>query len=124
MSAEPQKLYPKGWIAMGNGDLIDVTNVKVDQTNGAKQVHTLRRTGSGITFGNEETSVSFDAVVSEEGPERDYLKMIKKKLIKQLRIKIPGETMTINGAASARSMELPLDAEIKYSITFVGHTTD
>jgi len=124
MSTEPQKIFPRGFIAMGNGDLIQVTNVKIDHTNNAKQVHTIRQKGAGITLGVEETTVSFDAVVSEDGPERDYLKMLKKGEIKQIRIKIPGETISINGTVSSLSKELPLDAEIKFSITFIGHTED
>lgn len=122
MSAEPQKLYPRGFIAMGNGDLIQVTNVKIDHTNNAKQVHTIRRKGAGITMGVEETTVTFDAVVDEEGPERDYLQMLKRGSIRQLRVKIPGETITINGVVSQLSKELPLDDSIKFSITFIGHT--
>lgn len=124
MGTEPQKIYPRGYIAMGNGDLIQVTNVKIDHTNNAKQVHTIRQKGAGITFGVEETTVSFDSVVSEEGPERDYLSMLKRGTIKQIRIKIPAETITIDGAVSALSKELPLDAEIKFSITFIGRTED
>jgi predicted secreted protein len=124
MSAEPQKKFPRGWIAMGNGDLLQVTNVKIDHTNNAKQVHTIRRKGAGITLGVEETTVSFDAVVDEEGSERDYLKMLKRGQIKQLRVKVPGETLTITGTVSALSKELPLDSEIKYSITFIGRTED
>lgn len=124
MSAEPQKKFPRGWIAMGNGDLLQVTNVKIDHTNNAKQVHTIRRKGAGITLGVEETTVSFDAVVDEEGSERDYLKMLKQGQIKQLRVKVPGETLTITGTVSALSKELPLDSEIKYSITFIGRTED
>jgi hypothetical protein len=124
MSTEPQLIYPRGQIAMGNGDLIDVTNVKLDHSNGAKQVHTIRQKGAGITLGVEESTTSFDAVVSEDGPERDYMKMLKRGDIKQIRLKIPGETITINGTVSARSLEIPLDDAIKYSITFIGHILD
>jgi hypothetical protein len=124
MAGESQKFYPKGYMAMGNGDLMDVTNIKIDHVNGAKQVHTIRKKGAGITLGVEETTVSFDAVVSSDGAERDYMKMVKTGEIKQIRIKVPGETITVNGAASALSRELPLDSEIKYSITFIGHTED
>jgi predicted secreted protein len=121
MAAEPQKKYPRGFIAMGNGDLIQVTNIKVDHKNNAKQVHTIRKKGAGIVMGVEETSVSFDAVVDENGSERDYLKMLKMGEIKQLRIKVPGETISVNGVVSDLSKELPLDSEIKFSITFIGH---
>lgn len=122
MAAEPQKKFPRGFIAMGNGDLIQVTNIKVDHVNNAKQVHTIRKKGAGIVMGVEETTISFDAVVDEDGPERDYLKLLKSGEIKQLRVKIPGETISVNGVVSALSKELPLDAEIKFSITFIGHT--
>src|SRR6185436_8097716 len=111
--AQDQKIFPKGQIAMGNGDLVDVYNVKHEITNNAKQIHTLRRKGAGMTLGTEETTVTFEATVSEDGPERDYLKAIKRGLIRQLRIKIPGETLTINGMATKRSLELPLDDAIK-----------
>lgn len=124
MSGSSQKIYPRGAIAMGNGDLFDVTDVKVDTTNGAKQIHTLRKKGSGISMGVEETKVSFNAVVSEDGPERDYLRIVKNGTIKQLRIKIPGETLTVEGTADSRSLELPLDGAIKYSINFIGHLED
>jgi hypothetical protein len=122
--ADDQKLYPRGQLALGNGDLIDVTNVKHDITNNSKQIHTIRRQGSGITLGVQETTVSFDAVVSEDGAERDYLRDIKRGTIRKLRIKVPDETITINGVAQSRSLELPLDDAIKYSITFIGHTED
>lgn len=122
--ADDQKFYPKGQIAMGSGDLIDVTNVRHEITNNGKQIHTLRQSGAGMFRGNEETTVSFDATVSEDGPERDYLKMVKKGQIKQLRIKIPGETLTVNGMATKRSLEFSTDNEIKFSIEFKGATED
>ena len=124
MSGEPQKLYPRGFIAMENGDLIQVTNIKVDHVNNAKQVHTIRKKGAGIVFGVEETTVSFDSVVDEEGPERDYLGMLKNGELKQIRLKVPGDTISVNGAVSALSKELPLDDTIKFSITFIGNTED
>src|SRR5574341_163494 len=122
--ADDMKLYPRGAIAMGNGDLIDVTNVKVDKSNGLKLQHTLRQKGAGLSMGVEETMVSFDALVSEDGPERDYLKMLKKGTIKQLRVKLPCETLTINGTVSKRSVEIPLDDAVKYTIEFIGRCED
>lgn len=117
-------VYPRGQIAEGAGDLIDVTNVKVTTTNNGKQVHTIRRKGAGITLGTEETTVTFDSVISEEGQERDYFKKVKKGTIQQLRIKVPGETLTVQGSYTTRDFELPLDDAIKLSLTFIGHLTD
>lgn len=119
-----QKLYPKGAIATAGGDLIDVTNVKVSHKNGAKQVHTIRRKGAGVTMGNEETTVTYESVVSQDGPERDYFKMVKKGTIQQVRIKVPGETITVDGVYDSRDYELPMDDSIKLSLSFIGHMAD
>lgn len=124
MAITEQLKYPRGRIALGTGDLIDVTNVKIDITNNAKQIHTLRQKGAGFTLGVEETNVSFDVAVSEDGLERDYLADIKAGSVKQLRIKIPGKTITVNGAFKDASFELPLDDAIKVSVMFIGDMED
>lgn len=113
-------IYPRGSIALANGNLADVTNVKVSQKNSGKQIHTLERTPSGVYRGSQEGELSFDAVCSEDGPERDYFALVKSGAIKQFRIKIPGETISFEGMVTARELELPLDDAIKYSITAVG----
>lgn len=122
--ADTQLLYPRGAIALGSGDLIDVTNVKIDLANGAKQVHTIRQKGAGFTLGVEETTVTFDAVISDQGEERDYFDLLKKGRIRQIRLKIPGRTMTVNGTVSSIGVELPLDDAIKQNITFIGKLED
>lgn len=119
-----QLLYPRGQIALGSGDLVDVTNIKITHTNGATQVHTIRKAGAGISLGVEECTITYDAVISEDGQERDYFKAVKKGTILQLRVKIPGETMTVNGVYNSRDFELPLDAPIKLSLSFVGAMSD
>jgi hypothetical protein len=123
MSAE-QLIYPRGRIALANGDLVDCTNVKIDHTNNSKQVHTILKKGAGITQGNEETTVTFDLVISENGPERDWISYLKKGLIKQLRLKLPGLTLTVNGVVKQSAIDMPLDDAIKQSVTFIGHTSD
>jgi hypothetical protein len=118
------KIYPRGRIALGSGDLIDVTNVKVMHTNNAKQVHTMNRSGTGTVKGNEETTISYDCVVSETGQERDYFALVKTGKIVQLRIKLPLETITVEGSYKSRSFDLPLDDSIKLSLEFVGSMAD
>jgi hypothetical protein len=117
-----QLIYPQAYLAMGNGDLVDVTNFKMTLTNGAKQVHTLRKKGAGIQFGVEESTVTFDSVISENGPERNYWRLAKKGLINQIRAKLPGgvSVLTVNGAFSTVDFDGPLDAATKVSCTFVG----
>src|SRR5262245_9886498 len=118
--ADDFKIYPRGSIAFGNGDLVQVTNVKVETTNNARLKHTLRKKGAGVTLGVEETTISFDMEINEDGPEKNYLKSIKTGEIKQLRVKIPEETITCNGVFTKRSLELPLDDAIKATIDFIG----
>ena len=123
MSLE-QPIFPRGQIAMDSGDLVAVTNVKITTTDNSKQVHTIRVRGAGVTQGNEETTITFDAVIDEYGEEADWLAFVKQQQIKQLRLKIPGRTITANGKFQTADYELPLDDAIKVSITFIGHITD
>lgn len=116
-----QEYYPKGQIAMESGDLFDVTNFRVQTGNSGKQHHTLRKTGAGVSAGNEETTISFDALVSESGAERDYLRDLQRKRIRRIRYKVPGETGTCEGLVTDRTLEVPLDDAIKYSVEFKGH---
>ena len=123
--AEEQLRYPQAYLAQGNGDLIQVTDFRITFANGAKLVHTLRRKGAGLTFGNPECTVSFNSAVDEDGPERNYWKAAQRGEIKQLRAKIPGGvTLTINGAYSGVDLDGPLDAETKTAKNFIGKLED
>ena len=119
-----EQVYPRGQIAFGSGDLIDVTTVKISTTDNSKQVHTIRQRGAGITQGTEESTLSFDAVIGEEGQEANWIQYVKTPTITQLRVKIPGETITIVGKFKTRDIELPLDDAIKLTMEFIGHVTD
>ncbi len=112
--------FPRGSIAMGNGDLMQVTNVKVSLKNGAKLKHTLRKKGAGAVLGNEECTVTFDYEIPETGPEKDYMDLVQTGAVKQLRLKVPAKTYTVNGVYSSSDMELPLDDAIKGSCEFIG----
>lgn len=120
--ADELALYPIGRIAQGNGDLVQVTNVRHRVSNNAKLMHTLRRTPAGVFRGPIDTELSFDAANDENGFERDYWDQLKKGTIKQFRIKIPGETINVTGMVSERTVETSTDDVIKYSITVVGKT--
>jgi hypothetical protein len=112
--------YPKGRIALGNGDLYDVENVKITIKNGAKLKHTLRRSPSGVVKGVLESELNFEGIVSEAGYERDYIGKILNGTVTQLRIKVPGETITFTGVPTERSQELPLDDAIKFTVNWIG----
>jgi|ERR687898_1647080 hypothetical protein len=117
-----QLKYPKAFLAMGNGDLIQVTNFSVQQTNGGKQKHTLRRPASGVSTGNPEHTVTFDSEIDENGPERNYWKDCKRGTIRQIRAKLPGgrTTLVVEGIFTQVNTDGPLDDATKVSCTFVG----
>ena len=122
MAAGEQLRYPQASIAMGNGDLVDVTNFNVDFSNGAKQIHTLRQKAAGHSLGVEECTITFDSVISENGPERNYWKDCKRGIVRQVRAKAPGgrTNLTCNGVYSKVTFDGPLDDATKVSCTFIG----
>jgi hypothetical protein len=121
MADGEQLIYPKVFLAQGNGDLVQVTNFTITLTNNAKQVHTLRRKGAGITLGTEECSISFDFAIDEDGPERNYWRDVKTGTVRQLRAKGPNVAWTVNGAYQGCDLDAPLDDATKGSATFIGH---
>jgi hypothetical protein len=117
-----QLIYPQAFLAQGNGDLMQVTNFTVTLGNGAKQQHTLRRKGAGISLGIQESTATFDFSIDEDGPERNYWKDVMKGTIRQIRAKAPGRTvLTLNGAYQSINLDGPLDDATKGSATFIGH---
>lgn len=121
--SDQMPIFPRGSIAMDNGDLIQVINVKVDQEKvGTKILHTIRKEGAGIVIGNEETKVSFDYVIPETGAERDYMKLVRTGKVKKLRFKVPGETFAVVGIGYKRGLEIPMDDAVKGSVEFMGKT--
>lgn len=120
--ASEQKIFPKAFIAQGNGDLVQVQNFTVTLTNNGTQIHTLRQKGAGVTLGTQETTVTFDAAISEDGSERNYWKDCMRGTIRQLRAKLPGRTVLIvNGIYTGVDFDGPIDGAAKVSCTFVGH---
>jgi hypothetical protein len=120
MSAD-MPVFPRGAIALDNGDLIQVINVKVDQKrNGTKIVHTMRQEAAGIVLGNLETNMTWEFVNPEGGAERDYYAMLRTGKTKKVRVKVPGETFAVIGVVHGRSLELPVDDAIKGTVEFMG----
>ena len=123
MAGEEQLFFPKGFLAMGNGDLTTVTNAKHSLENGGKQVSTIRRPQAGVTLGPGSSSLTFDAVVPETGIERDFYRDCQRGTIRQVRLKNPaGKVLVMNGIFSQVETEFPLDGEVKVSCTFIGKT--
>jgi len=122
MASGEQKRYPQSYISQANGDFVSVQNFSSKTTTNAKQVHTLREKGSGFTLGTEESNITFDLVISEDGPERAFHRQMKEGEPIQIRTKIPGgDVFTYNGVYSGIDHDGPLDDATKFSITFIGH---
>lgn len=115
--------YPKGRIAVGTGDLMQVQDFSAEIKNGGKLVHTLRRSPSGVTQGLKEANVSFNAVLDEKGPERDYWTSVLSTVVKQMRGKFPGLTLTFNGIFTETKLDVSMEDAIKYSTSFTGNVT-
>ena len=118
--ADSQEFFPTGRIALGNGDLVNVTNLKVSYSNNSAQVDTLRQENAGFTKGKKSCTVTFDAVVGEYGEEADWFAYIQAVAKQQIRIKIPGRTIPVNGVFTSIDLDVPLDAAITESLTFIG----
>ena len=125
MATTEQLLYPQAFIAMGNGDLVQVTNFAANLTNNAQQKHTLRRKGAGFTDGVIESTVTFTAIIDEDGSEHDYWRLVQKKLVKQLRVQVPGgKKLTFNGRFKSVNTTGPLDDATSLECEFIGHMED
>lgn len=112
--------YPKGRIALDGGDLEDVTNFTITTTGTNKIIHTLRKPGAGKFKGPVECKVTFDAALSENGPDRDWLEMLQKGTFKKLRFKVPGITATVIGSVDEHALTCTIDDAGKYSVTYSG----
>ena len=118
------ELYDVASIAMGSGDLLQVTNFEITVSTNVKQISTLRKKGAGTFKGEETCSVTFDAKIGEFGEEADWLALVKKRQVKMLRAKVPNRTMTINGEFGEVKISSSLDDAIGYSLSFSGHMDD
>jgi hypothetical protein len=114
------KTYPRGQIAIQNGDLSDATSFDFSAKTGAKSRHSLREDNTGISFGNLEITISWDFDIPANGPERDYYEDAAEKKIKRVRIKLPGRTYVFRGAYSSVTFKAQSDDACTGSCEFVG----
>ena len=116
--------YPKGRLAQGAGDLIDVSDVALNWVDGEKHVHTMRRNAAGSTTGGRGSTMSFTTKVSEAGFERDWMGVYHRREVKQYRFKIPGKTFVLEGRLSQPSIVSNVDGEITFTVTVIAKDQD
>jgi len=122
--ADPE-FYPNGRIALGNGDLEQVTDVNYTETNSAEVMSTLREAQAGIKVKPRAgATVTFNANIPESGSERDYLTQMRRKQIKDLRIKVPGKTLSVTGLPNSVGYALSSEGAIVHAISYIGFVPD
>jgi hypothetical protein len=113
--------FPRGQVALGAGDLQQCTDTEFTAVNGAKVVATLRRNPAGIVIGNKAVECTFNSRMSEDGPERDFFKMLEEGKVQQARFKFPGGvTKTLNCVLAEYKVQLTLEDGVLYSGKLVG----
>lgn len=123
MADNELKQYPRGQVSLGPGDLQQCTDFEWDYTNNAKLIHVLRVVNgpSGYTVGNRAVSFTFNIVIDEDGPERDYFDLVDTGKPQQARIKLPGAvTKAINGVISGIKGRITLEDGVQMTATGVG----
>lgn len=112
--------FPRGQVGFGSGDLQQCTDAKFRFENGAKVVGTLRgRTGT--TTGLRKGTCSFNTIIDETGPERDWIALVKNGKAQQARFKFPGGvTYTFKAVAASVDGEVTLEDGTHLNIELVG----
>jgi hypothetical protein len=115
------KEFPKGGIAMGSGDLMQVLNFKLHIKTSAKLKFTLRsKKAVGFVLGKEDVGASFEFEIPAEGQEADYVDLVRTGKVKTIRFKVPGKTYTVTGTFVSVELDAPLDDAVKGSVELIG----
>jgi hypothetical protein len=112
--------YPKGSLAVGPGDLIDVYDINAAFTDGEKIVATLRANPAGSTGGVRSCKVSFKSSLSSAGFERDFMGYWERRKKVNLRFKLPGKVITLVGRYTEPAITSNIDNFIDFSISCIG----
>lgn len=112
--------FPKARAAFGAGDLQDVYDVNLAATDGRKLVSTLRRNPAGWTDGSRSTNLTLKSAISADGFERSYLKTWQKGDVVQIRIKVPGQTLVVEGVLTNPIVTANVDNFIDFTISILG----
>ena len=112
--------YPKGRIALGGGDLVDVYDISLTVADGRQLVSTLRQNPAGSTGGKVAATLVFKTAVSENGLERPYWADWKKKKKVQGRLKVPGLTLVVEGVLTNPSLTSNVDSFTDNTWTIIG----
>lgn len=112
--------YPKGRVALGAGDLIDVFDWGFEGEDGETIVATIRQNPGGSTFGKRSGKMNLQCAISHAGFERDWLGKWQKREVVEIRLKIPGITITVVGRLTQPRITGNVDNFITFTIAVIG----
>ena len=112
--------FPKGSVSQGPGDLIDCFGWGFNGEDGEKIVATLRQNPAGSTFGTRSGTLDIESAISHAGFERDWFGKWMSREVVELRLKMPGITITVTGRLTKPSVSANVDDFIKFKISCIG----
>lgn len=95
--AEELKKYPEAKLALGPGNLQQAHSCTHKTSKSKELKSTFGGNPSGITSGARSDELNFKVLIREEGVERDYWSAYENDETVQMRMKVPGKTLTITG---------------------------
>ena len=118
--------YPKASVSFQGGELMDNFEVSIERDVGEQTVHTFRNKGEacGSTSGKQKTTVTLKNAIPETGMERDYFGNLRKRKVLNVRVKVPGKTISITGRMNKLSMSSAVDGFISLDIGVEGSSTE
>jgi hypothetical protein len=115
--------YPKGTVAIGSGDLLDLFDWGFEGDDGEKIVATLRQNPAGSTFGTRSGKLNLSSAVSHLGFERDWLGTWQKRTVIEARLKLPGIVVSVTGRITQPRITGNIDDYIKFVAGVLGRPT-
>jgi hypothetical protein len=114
--------YPHGKIAVEGGELQDAYDISCTFEDSEKDVHTFRNGGqpSGSVGGHRRLTVTFKSKISRTGFERDFLGNWNRRKVIQVKVKVPGKTITCTGRFRNPSFTTTSESEVDFAITHAG----
>lgn len=114
--------YPHGKIAVEGGELQDAYDVSVTFEDSEKDIHTFANAGqpTGSVGGHRKGSVTFKSKISKRGFERDYLGRWNRRQVTQVKVKVPGKTVTITGRYRQPQFATNSEDAVDFTITCAG----
>lgn len=115
------KLYERGKVAVGAGELQDCTDVKWTLTRNAKNKHVLAQPQpSGHVFGVSDGNFTLTIIVREDGSDRDWVGALIDGTPQTLRFKDSNGTTIFSGVTSTVDATYTLDDAVAYTVSGVG----